>query len=32
MGIWTGNASLHRQPEFPRREHAHDVETQVGGE
>ncbi len=20
-----------RQPEFPRREHAHDVETQVGG-
>jgi len=25
--IWTGNASLRRQPEFPRREHAHDVET-----
>src|SRR6266700_3105537 len=31
MEIWTGNASLRRQPEFPRREHAHDVETQVGG-
>src|SRR6266702_1712058 len=24
-------APTHRQPEFPRREHAHDVETQVGG-
>src|SRR5437763_11285281 len=24
-------APTRRQPEFPRREHAHDVETQVGG-